>query len=144
VGTIVCGIDDSPGAAEAVRVAAGLSDRLRMRLVLAHVASGWSDGVGESLSTSQARAGGSRLLDRFLHEQRVRAERRLEVGDPVELLGRIAAEEAANMIVIGSRRDGWRGRKLRSGIAGDLVASAPCPVLVVPPRGAARFRDGPS
>jgi nucleotide-binding universal stress UspA family protein len=131
--TIVCGIDDSPGAVEALRVARVLSADFAVRLVLAHVAGGWADGPDESLTTNHARKGGNRLLERTADEHDLEAERRVELGEPAEALARIAAEEGATLIVVGSRRHGrWRAR-LRSGLAGDLVETAPCPVDVEPP-----------
>jgi nucleotide-binding universal stress UspA family protein len=134
VATIVCGIDDSPGAVEALRVARALSSGFDVRLVLAHVASGWpASGADEGLTTSQARQGGTRLLERTAREHKLEAEQRVEVGEPTEALSRIAAEEGATMIVVGSRRQGRRQPKLRSALAADLAATAPCPVVVVPP-----------
>jgi nucleotide-binding universal stress UspA family protein len=129
---IVCGIDDSPGALEAVRVASKLSAQFEARLVLAHIANGWP-GSDESLTTNQGRQGGNRLLERTAREHNLHAERRVEVGEPAEALVRIAAEEAATLIVVGSRHQGWRRAKLRSRLAADLAASASCPVVVVPP-----------
>jgi nucleotide-binding universal stress UspA family protein len=130
--SIVCGIDESPGAAEALRVARGLSDRLNLRLVLAHVADGFGAMGGDSLTTSQARRGGDRLLERLAAGDG-QTERRVEVGDPPAALAQIAAEEAATLIVVGSRRQGRLRPGLRSGLAGELAASAPCPVVIVPP-----------
>jgi nucleotide-binding universal stress UspA family protein len=83
------------------------------------------------LTVAQRREGGNRLLDRT-REHHVGAERRLEVGEPAETLARIASEEAAALIVVGSRRRRWR-RQLRSRLAAELAATAPCPVVVVPP-----------
>jgi len=133
VATIVCGIDDSSGAIDALRVACALSAGFDARLVLAHVADGWADGSDDSLTTNQGREGGNRLLERKAREHNAAAERRVEVGEPAEALARIAAEEAATLIVVGSRRQGRRRSRLRSRLAGELAASAPCPVLVVPP-----------
>jgi nucleotide-binding universal stress UspA family protein len=133
VATIVCGIDDSPGALEAVRVASTLSARFEARLVLAHVANGWAVGSDESVTTNQGRQGGQRLLERAAREHNPAAERRVEVGEPAEALARIASEEAATLIVVGSRPHGWRRPRFRSRLAGDLAATAPCPVVVVPP-----------
>ena len=130
---IVCGIDDSPGAIEALRVACALSAGFDARLVLAHVAGGWPAGADESLTTKQGREGGNRLLERTAREHNPAAERRVEVGEPAEAIARIAAEEAATLIVLGARRQGWRRPRLRSRLAGDLAATAPCPVVVVPP-----------
>jgi nucleotide-binding universal stress UspA family protein len=138
VATIVCGIDDSPGAAEALRVARTLSTELKTRLVLAHVAAawnvaaGWTQGADESVSTSQARQRGDRLLERAAREHNLQADRRVELGEPAEALAQIAGEEAATLIVLGSRRQGRLRPGLRSGLAGELAASAPCPVVIVP------------
>ncbi len=131
---IVCGIDDSPGAFEALRVASALSGQFEARLVLAHIADGWAGGGDESVTTSQSRQGGHHLLERAAREHSPAAERRVEVGEPAEALARIASEEAATLIVVGSRPHGWRRLRLRSSLAGDLTATAPCPVVVVPPR----------
>jgi nucleotide-binding universal stress UspA family protein len=133
VAAIVCGIDDSPGAVEALRVASTLSTQFDARLVLAHIANGWAAGSDESLTASQGRQGGHRLLERAAREHNPAAERRVEVGEPAEALARIAAEEAATLILVGSRSEGWRRPRLRSRLATDLAASASCPVVVVPP-----------
>jgi nucleotide-binding universal stress UspA family protein len=133
VATIVCGVDDSPGAIEAVRVARILSADFDVRLVLAHVAGGWASDAGESLTTNQARQGGNRLLEDAAREHGLDAERRVEIGVPAEALARIAVEEGATLIVVGSRRKGWRRPRICGGVAGDLAVTAPCPVVVVPP-----------
>ena len=131
---IVCGIDNSPGAIEALRVAGALSAQFDARLVLAHIADGWiSPGGGQSLTSIQAHQGGNRLLERAASRQAVHAERRVEIGEPAEGLARIASEEAAGLIVVGSRRLGRFRPRLHSSLAGDLAAAAPCPVVVVPP-----------
>jgi nucleotide-binding universal stress UspA family protein len=136
MGAIICGVDDSPGGAEALRVARDLSNDLEVRLVLAHVAAGYRTADGaEGLTSVQARQGASRLLERLAREHGVKdtADQRVDVGEPAEALARIAAEEAATVIIVGSRRQGRSQRKLLSALAGDLLGTAPCPVVVVPP-----------
>jgi nucleotide-binding universal stress UspA family protein len=133
VATIICGIDDSPGALEALRVASTLSAQFKARLVLAHIANGWAGGSDESVTTNQGRQGGQRLLERAAREHSPAAEQRVEVGEAAEVLARIASEEAASLIVVGSRPHGWRRPRLHSRLAGDLATTAPCPVVVVPP-----------
>jgi len=135
VPAIVCGINDSPGALEALRVARSLSAQFDARLVLAHVAGGWSAAVDESVTTGQARQGGARILERVVRENDVQAERRVEIGEPAEGLARIASEEAASLIVVGSRHEGRLRPRLRSTLARALAAAAPCPVVIVPPAG---------
>jgi hypothetical protein len=61
-------VDDSRRGAVAAAVAAQLTDRLDLRLVLAHVvdgAAGLASNGDEALTTRHARAGGQRLLDRL-------------------------------------------------------------------------------
>jgi nucleotide-binding universal stress UspA family protein len=135
VAAIVCGINDSPGALEALRVARTLSAQFDARLVLAHVAGGWAAAVDESLTTGHARQGAARILERAVREHDLKAERRVEIGEPAEGLARIASEEAASLIVVGSRRQGRLRPRLRSTLADNLAAAAPCPVVIVPPAG---------
>jgi nucleotide-binding universal stress UspA family protein len=139
-GTVVCGVNESRGARHAARVAGALSEQLGLRLVLAHVVDGFTvaDGtVGddESVTTTQARKGGKRLLDQLAAEQRLHeADQRIEVGDPAERLAEIAAEERAALILVGARAQGRRWRPtLRSDLSRDLGLVTSCPVLVVPP-----------
>jgi nucleotide-binding universal stress UspA family protein len=138
-GTVLCGVNDSPGARNAARVAGAISKRLELRLVLVHVADAFtladgSAGKDESVTTIQARSGGNRLLDQLTAEQGLRGvEQRLEVGDPAERLAQVAAEERAALILVGARaqRRRWWST-LRSDLSRDIAGVTPCPVLVVP------------
>jgi nucleotide-binding universal stress UspA family protein len=129
-------VDESPGAAEAVSVAAGLSKDLRLRLVLAHVVDGYRRSNGVRMGDAQAEEEGRRLLVRVAlkHSLEAAADRRAEVGDRVSELSRIAGEEAAVIIVVGSRSRYRRRRSLVSRLSAELRSTAPCPVVVVPPR----------
>jgi nucleotide-binding universal stress UspA family protein len=131
---IVCAVDESTGAAEAIIVASGLSKNLGLRLVLAHVVDGRSNGV--AVDGVEAQRGGHRLLERIARAHSLEAEvdHRSEVGDRASELSRIAAEEAAAVIVVGSRSRSRRRRSLISRLSGELRSTAPCPVVVVPPR----------
>lgn len=133
--TIVCAVDGSRGGVEALRVASQLSATLGLRLVLAHVAPGYRLAGGRAGATPRARAQAERLLDRVGAQAGVNggADRRAEAGDRASTLARVASEEAAALLVVGSRSQGRAGRQLLSGLAAELNATAPCPVLVVPP-----------
>jgi nucleotide-binding universal stress UspA family protein len=132
--TILCAVDESSGAAEAVAVAAGLSNDLGLRLVLAHVVEGYSrtNGVG----MDDAQQGGQRLLARIVRTYGLdgSADCRVEVGDRASGLSRIAGEEAAALIVLGSHRRSRRWRSPMGLLSAELKSTAPCPVVVVPPR----------
>jgi nucleotide-binding universal stress UspA family protein len=140
-GTLVCGLTDGEDAVGTVGLAAELTERLGMRLVLAHVAEGFAPNVDggdleESVTMKGNRIGAERLLDQLAAEHGVAetAERRIAVGQPASLLGQIAAEEAADLIVVGSRERGWPRRRLESRLAAELETETPVPVLIAPPR----------
>jgi nucleotide-binding universal stress UspA family protein len=144
-GTIVCGVDGSSAAGAATRAAADLSARLGLRLVLVAV----TDAVpaGNRVEAAAARRAWDRaqaLLDRTVAEQALggRAERRHEVGDPAERLARVAAEERADLIMIGVRRPRRFRTGMRPELAAELAAASPCPVVVVPEGAAAAGTAG--
>jgi nucleotide-binding universal stress UspA family protein len=140
-GTIVCGVTDSEAGRGALAVAAELSERLGLRLVLAHVADGIASldvngEANESVTTRADRQGAARLVARLAAEHGVagRAEQRSGVGDPAALLAQIAAEEAADVLVIGARPRGMLRRGLESRLAHELDTETPVPVVIAPPR----------
>jgi hypothetical protein len=93
-GTILCAVTDTDEGRQALARAAELTERLRLRLVLAHVAEGIPSGDGgldgdESVTMKGDREGAARLLDRLAAEHAVAddAERRVAVGHAPSLLG---------------------------------------------------------
>lgn len=137
-GTVVCALTDDAEKGDAVAQASEISDRLGLRLVLAHVVEGIAalgDG-DESMTMKADRVAAERQLAALArdHGLEERAERRIAVGDPATLVGQIASEEAADMIVVGARSRGWGRRGLESTLAQELEAETPVPVLVAPPR----------
>jgi nucleotide-binding universal stress UspA family protein len=142
-GTLVCGVNDNEDGRAALETAVELSNRLGLRLVLAHVRDGIGrvahdgDGDGaESVSMKANREGAARLLARLAAEYGVAdsAERRSGTGDAAALIGQIAAEEAADLIVVGARARGRLRRGLESRVAEQLGNETPIPVLIAPPR----------
>ena len=137
-GTIICGVTDTEAGRGALALGAQVSDRLGLRLVLAHVADGLPPRVNgdENVTTRARREGAARLVARLAAEHGVagRAELRSAVGDPAALLGQIAAEEAADLIVIGALARGRLRRRVESRLADELQTEAPVPVLIAPPR----------
>lgn len=131
MGTIVCAVDDSPEAQEALRVAVRLSGETGLRLVVVHVA----DTVGAGADVRRAAEHhGRQLVDRLLAAQGLNGstDRRVEVGIRSNELARVAAEEAALLIVLGSRSKRWCSGRRMSRLTADLSATADCPVVVVP------------
>ncbi len=147
-GTVLCAIGDEEDG-RALELAAQLSERLGLRLVLAHVRDGIThsdtdqDGL-ESVSMRINREGAVRLVDKLAAEYGVshRAESRIGIGDPGVLLGQIAAEEAADMVVVAAQPRGRLRRGLESRLAEQVDTETPVPVLIAPPGGAANRRSG--
>lgn len=123
-GTIVCGVTESPDARNAADLAHALGRRLGLRLVLVSVVDCVPQGSRESLE---------RTLDEIAREIGNGTEQRVVVGDRAEALAQIAAEEGADLIVLGSRPTGLGSHKLRCTLARELEATTPLPVLVAPP-----------
>ena len=132
MGTIVCAVDDSPEAQEALRAAVRLSRDAGLRLVAVHVEERADAGSNERAAAEQR---GRQLLDRLLAAQGLngRVDKRVEVGERANELARVAAEEAASVILVGSRRRHWWSGRGTSKLTADLAATAACPVVVVPP-----------
>jgi hypothetical protein len=66
--TIVCDVDESPGAVEAIAVAAGPSKVLGLRLVLGHVFDGYRGTNGVDLGGVRGHRAGQWLLERVARE----------------------------------------------------------------------------
>ena len=144
--SIVCGIDGSRDARVALRLAAQLSPQLGARLVVAHVvqpqvASPGLGPTGRQLSgvpLEALLASGQALVERVLEEERLAdAERRVVLGFPADGLADVADEEAAQLIVVGSRGRGAFKAAFLGSVSKDVIGVARCPVLVVPPAAAA-------
>ena len=132
-GTIVCGVTEAPADRSAAELARALVARLGLRLVLVHVLDGVPPDTHESLTARQRQAGAEHVLDAMARDIGDGTERRVVVGGRAEALAQVAAEEGADLIVIGTRPTGLAGRKLRCSLARDLEATTPVPVVLAPP-----------
>lgn len=139
-GTIVCGVSDSADGRGAAELAGALGSRLKLRLVLVSVVHGVPPDSEESLTGRQMRSGAERALEQVAREVGNGTETRVVLGDRAEALAQVAAEEGADLIVLGSRPTGLGHRRLRCPLARELEATTPVPVLVVPP--STRKRSG--
>ena len=132
-GTVVCGVTETPDGRSAAELAGALGRRLGLRLVLVHVVDGVPPGTQESLTARQRQAGADRVLDEVARDIGTGTEKRLMLGNRAEAIAQVAAEEGADLVVIGSRPAGFGNRKLRSTLARELESVTPVPVVVAPP-----------
>ena len=145
--SIVCGVDGSPDSQAALEVAARLSARLGLRLVIAHVAepayipyaaaAPFGGMVGRHAVMAEAKSeekAAERLLEHIVVAAGFTdAERRAVVGVPAERLADLADDEDAELIVVGSRGRGAFKSAFLGSVSNSLVGVARCPVLIVPP-----------
>jgi len=148
--SILCGVDGSQPARLALRHAVRLARMLGLRLVVAHVVQLplSSPGVGPTarqlmtVPIDDLLASGSALLDKILEEEEVvDATRRVVLGFPGDRLADLADEEAAELIIVGSRGRGAVKAALLGSVSADVIGVARRPVLVVPSRADARSRE---
>jgi nucleotide-binding universal stress UspA family protein len=132
-GTIVCGVTETPDGRGAAELAGALVARLGLRLVLVHVLDGVPPGTQDSLTARQRQAGAEQTLQEIARGVGDGAEKRIMVGNRAGALAQVAAEEGADLIVIGSRPAGLGSRKLRCTLVRELEAATPVPVVLAPP-----------
>jgi nucleotide-binding universal stress UspA family protein len=145
-GTLVCAVTGGDESNDAVELGLELSTRLGLRLVLAHAVRPADDGGHDRTADDGPGTEYERAQYRLAqlarnHGLGALAERRVAVGDPAVLLGRIADEEAADVVVVGASARGWR-RALDLGLARELETATPAPVIVALPRRRRGRRNG--
>jgi nucleotide-binding universal stress UspA family protein len=132
-GTIICDVTEAVAGRSAAEFAGALAARLDLRLVLVYVLTAAPNGADESVTARQERTGAEQTLDEIAREIGHDAELRLVVGGHAEAVARVAAEEGADLVVVGGRPAGLGRRNLRWTLARQLEAATPVPVLVAPP-----------
>jgi nucleotide-binding universal stress UspA family protein len=132
-GTIVCGVKESLDRPSAVELASALAERLGLRLVLVHVVDGVPPGTETTASARRRRSGAEQILEAVAREIGTPMETRVVLGNPPEGLAQAAAEEGADLIILGARSTGIGGRRLRCTLAGELEAATTVPVVVASP-----------
>ena len=150
-GTMVCGVDHSPGARTAADIAIDLAARLAARLVLVHAVPlpRPSREVGVTQPTSlvtieRMREVGASLLEEIAAHAEDGSEiaREVRIGAAAEVLGTVAHDAGAECVVVGSRGLGRVGAVLHGSVSLSFAAHGPCPTLIVP-EVASPIGDGP-
>jgi nucleotide-binding universal stress UspA family protein len=143
-GPVICAADDSDGARAAIRVARELAARFETRLVLVHVepptiVPGVSAAVGgqKRLRTEEIEHG-EKLLSWLADETGVDdVELRAVIGSAADRVVELARELEAAFVVIGSRGRGEVRSAVLGSVSSRVASTAPCPVVIVPPRAVA-------
>jgi universal stress protein A len=133
--SILHATDFSPRSEYALQLAYALARDYGARLVVLHVATAPPMVYGEGLVPVDVQSfysEGKAQLDRLpMPGDGVRAERRVETGDPADEILRVAKEIAADLIVIGTHGRTGLSRLLMGSTAEKIVRQASCPVLTI-------------
>lgn len=128
-GLVGVAVDGSDEARRALLLGAALRDVLDSGLRLIGVAPLHGEtepGLVEAAREERLRA----LLEAAREEVAGEGEIQVEAGEPAEALASQGVE--LDLLVIGSHGRGRLGRTLRGSVSGEVIRTAPCPVLVVP------------
>ena len=145
--TIVCGLDGSTAAINALRTAAELAQALGGHLVALHVRAATPTQLAPSIGgpdhqpfvepLDAARAAIA-LVERPVADldPGVPTTMRIESGNPAARLAHVAADVGHAILVVGSHRHGLLRSALLGSVSLRLAATAPVPVMIVPPTAA--------
>jgi universal stress protein A len=139
--TIVCGIDFSTQSTDALRAAFGLADRKDARVVVVHAIE-WiadvdpRDEIDFDVSDFRTRLvyNAQRRLDALIRDESPldRAVRtRIAIGRSHREVMRVAAEEHADLIVVGHHGRGGAPLLSLGSTVEQIVRAAACPVLTI-------------
>jgi nucleotide-binding universal stress UspA family protein len=143
---VVCGVDGSAQSQAALTVAARLADSVDARLVVAHVveqlhtpyAALGATGPGlpapppATVLEAQVRDGERLVKDMTEQAGLGTAERRVVSGVPAHELAKLAEDENAAFIVVGSRGRSALKAAVLGSVSTTLIGVAHRPVLVIP------------
>jgi len=133
VQTIIHATDFSTQSEYALQLASAIARDYGARLVILHVAVRPTIVFGEGVVPSAEVSEESReQLNRLeLPRTDVRAERRFVEGDPATEIVRVAHDEKADLIVLGTHGRSGLERLLMGSVAEHVLRAASCPVLTV-------------
>jgi nucleotide-binding universal stress UspA family protein len=145
--SIVSGVDGSEESRMAAAVAADLARELDLRLVIAHVADDpptfpYGDLRLAELQRRRGVQAVQQLFGTVAESLSVVPETRIVYGNPVEGLNRVATEEHAELLVVGSRGRSGIAAALAGSVSTRLASESVVPVLVVSEEAGARSVAG--
>jgi nucleotide-binding universal stress UspA family protein len=139
-GPVIACLDEGRIGPAAARLAGSLSRRLCSPLVLATVTAARAPRVGRPLDPSPVararsvlRSQGASILADAAHGAGPDPELRVELGEPAERLASLAHQTGARLLVFGVPDDCAAPGSALGNAYIALAATAPCPVVVVPP-----------
>jgi nucleotide-binding universal stress UspA family protein len=140
-GPVVAAVTADDYVGNVLEIAHDLAERLGLELVVAHAEPADIPPGVSTVPSGQARLKEERereaneLLDGLLaeHAPRLVARRVLISGSASTALEKVARDESASLLVIGSAGKGALATALSGSVSRHVATHAPCPVVVVPP-----------
>lgn len=139
---ILCAVDFSPSAREAMKLAARLAEPGGLGIVLAHVLEissriSGAPAFAEPIETAEGAA--TKHLEELAAELRTKTRvpvaTRTRTGSPAaQVLSLLDAEPSFDLVVVGSHGRTGLSRTILGSVSERIVRHAPCPVLVTRPR----------
>lgn len=145
VNHILIGVDGSKESLDAARFGQGLAEQAGAKVTLVFALeppqvipvgplSGYvttsAPRSEEDLKKAQA------VLDALVAERpSVKTSTRVDLGKPSDTICELAGQLAADLVVVGARGLGAGARLIMGSVSDRIVHHAPCPVLVVRPKG---------
>ena len=135
--TILPPTDFSEHSEHAFRLACGLARDYSARLIVLHVWSMPPPVFGEVVPVPPPTADAYLAeTEQKLHQLQptgpdVDVEHRLQEGDPVSMILRVATEAHVDLIILGTHGRTGLSRLLRGSLAEQILRRAPCPVVAV-------------
>ena len=127
-----------------VRYALEAAREVAAEVIVYHVidfGSDWTNSQDDRVPYQDMLANSRKILDRFLTENfadcvnLVEVRQLVEFGAPYKNIVSLAASENVDLIVMATHGRTGLDHFLLGSVAEKTVARAPCPVLIVPPRG---------
>ncbi len=135
--TILNATDFSEVSNEAYEAACGLARQHQGRLIVMHVAEkpviSYIEKASELTPEEFQRKLWETLRSPRDQEGGLRVEHRIEEGDPVKEIVRVAEENHADLIVMGASGRTGLFRWLTTSVTDEIVRNSPCSVLLVKP-----------
>lgn len=132
MGTILVGTDTSAAAEHAVGDAARLARERGFELVILHVRA--RDDARAVVDPGRAANPVAYLAGLVARVRDVAVRSRIETGEPAERICHVAAEEGAEVIVIGNRGAHGSAWRVRDSVPNLVLRHAPCSVFIVDTR----------
>lgn len=143
--TLVVGISaDTTGVTAWQRAAEIAHAAPNAEVHLCHCAGPADDRAEWRLSEGEQRLGQWAATQLIGDELILRSETHVGVGDPAEVVRQLAVDVEADLIVIGTHQKGILAQLTQGSVVHDLLADAPCSVVVALPRDHADREKSPS